>query len=60
MSSTSKTSRVKLTTANLHELFDFFELPEGIQERLAVVTQLESVLCELKQQLIYFAEMDRL
>ncbi len=55
----SKTSRVKLTAANLHELFDHFELPEGIHERLAVVTQLESVLCELKHQLVFFAEMEK-
>ncbi len=52
-------TRIKLTQANLHELFDFFELPEGIQERLAVVTQLESVLCELKHQLILYAVMEK-
>ncbi len=52
-------TRVKLTTTNLHELFDHFDLPEDMVERLAVVSQLESVLCELKHQLIYFAEMER-
>jgi len=54
-----KTSRVKLTTANLYELFDHFELPDDTLERLAVVSQLEGVLTELKHQLIYFAEMER-
>ena len=52
-------TRIKLTLANLHELFDFFELPEDMQERLAVVSQLENVLCELKHQLVFFAEMDK-
>jgi len=52
-------TRVKLTTANLHELFDHFELPDDTLERLAVVSQLESVLCELKHQLVYFAQMEK-
>ncbi len=51
--------RVKLTAANLHELFDHFELPEDMLERLAVVTQLESVLCELKHQLVLYAVMEK-
>ena len=52
-------TRIKLTTANLHELFDHFELPDDTLERLAVVSKLEGVLTELKHQLIYFAEMER-
>lgn len=52
-------ARVKLTLSNLHELFDHFDLPEDMQERLAVVSQLENVLCELKHQLVFFAEMEK-
>ena len=59
MSNTSKTSRVKLTSSNLHELFDHFELPEDTLERLAIVSQLVNIFNELRFYLIQAADVER-
>ncbi len=42
---------VRLTLDNIIEVFDAFELPDDMFDRLCVVTRLESIFAELRHGL---------
>jgi len=50
---------LKISPGNLQPFFEQFELPEDLQDRLAVLSMLERIIAEIRQQVEHELEAIR-